>query len=85
MIFIDSDSKCQSFFRLKSSKVMGIVISLGWNLLLGKTPIEGILFPLLPLLPNKQHFRKMANLSQPCKNCSWDNMSGSVTWGHLLN
>lgn len=85
VIFIDSDIKCQSFFRLKSSKVMGIVISLGWNLLLDKSPIEGILSPLLPPLPNKQHFQKMANLAHPCKDCSWDNMSGSVTLGHLLN
>lgn len=52
---------------------------------LTKPPIEGILSPLLPPLPNKQHFQKMANLAHPCKDCSWDNMSGSVTLGHLLN
>ena len=85
MIFIDSDIKCQSFFRLKSSKVMGIVISLGWNLLLGKTPHRRNSFPSATTASQQPAFPEDGKPGPALQEFSWDNMSGSVTLGHLLN
>lgn len=47
--------------------------------------MEGTLPLLLPPLPSKQSFLKMANLAHSCEEGSQGSLSGSVTLGYLLN